>query len=253
MAATAIDTQSIHPAKVDWRAVATFYVIACAISWPIFWLRNQHPDQWTALAVPNVLKSWAPAFGPLIAGLLSRILFRRTHPARITLLGTSAWRSLAFAGVLVAAMTAVGLGGDQSHIDGLIYSGVFMVYGFCEETGWRGFLQDAVRPLPEWQRYTLIGVLWGAWHFTTFLAGGPAEVIPRLALMAVIWIGGSWGMGRATDATRSLTVAALLHVTFNLFRSVPPATAATVLAPCVIAWILLIRSWPRKPKASTSF
>jgi hypothetical protein len=36
-----------------------------------------------------------------------------------------------------------------------------------EELRWRGFLQDALRPLPPVKRFVLIGVMWEFWHFTT--------------------------------------------------------------------------------------
>ena len=35
--------------------------------------------------------------------------------------------------------------------------GFFQVLG--EELGWRGFLQDALRPLPRMRRYVLIGAM----------------------------------------------------------------------------------------------
>jgi len=232
--------------RVDWRAVCTFYAMACGFSWPLLWVRDRHPDLWAAWGLPGVVQSWLPAFGPLLAGIAARWLFRRTHTARIGLTGTSRVRSLGFALILVATMTVAGLP-DRPHLTGLLYSGAFLVYGFCEETGWRGFLQDALHPLPEPQRYVLIGLLWGVWHFTTFLSGSPRQVGLRLALLSLLWIGGSWGIGAAVEATRSLTVAALFHVTFNLFRSLSLGTTLTVLVPCVVAWVWLLRTWPAPP------
>ena len=42
--------------------------------------------------------------------------------------------------------------------------GFFNILG--EELGWRGFLQDALRPLARLPRYVLLGAIWEFWHFT---------------------------------------------------------------------------------------
>ncbi len=238
-------TQISNTARVYWPSVTFFYLLACAISWPVFYVRNQHPDVWAAWLASGVVKSLLPATGPLIAGLASRWLFRRHYEIRVTFAGTSLLRSLAAIAAFAATLTAVGIGADEPHLTGLLYAAVFLAYAFFEETGWRGFLQDALRPLPEFHRYLLIGILWGSWHFTTFLAGTPKQVAIRLTLMSALWIGGSWGMGKVVEFTHALTVAALFHLTFNLFRSIPTEKAGIVLGVCIPVWVLLLLKWPR--------
>ena len=41
-----------------------------------------------------------------------------------------------------------------------------------EELGWRGFLQDALRPLTPYKKYIIIGVMWELWHFTNRMSAG---------------------------------------------------------------------------------
>ena len=119
-----------------------------------------------------------------------------------------------------------------------------LAYGFGEELGWRGFLQDALRLLPQVRRYLAIGVLWGAWHLTTFASGSLSEVVMRMAFMSALWILGSWGIGTAVDVTRSVAVATVLHLTFNFTRHLPGSLAWPAMGLSVLAWIALFRKWP---------
>ena len=89
--------------------------------------------------------------------------------------------------------------------------------------------------------------LWGVWHFTTFTSGEPFDVAKRLALMTALWVGGSWGIGVAVERTRSLSVAAMLHLVFNLVRALPVTKSAPLLGMCGVAWWLVLRDWPLPP------
>ena len=235
------------PDRVNWASVAVYYAIACAISWPLFWWRDRHRESWTAWDVPGFVKGWAPAIGPAVGAMIAMAIFRRTHRRTVSIFGTSVVRSLGFVAVPIVAMTAVGVGDDGPHLTGLLSGMVFLVYALGEELGWRGFLQDAVRPLAPAPRYLTIGLLWGAWHFTTFASGGPAEVATRMAMMAAIWVLGSWGIGLAVDKSRSILVAAMLHLTFNLSRALPGSKVFLVLGPSIAAWVVLLNRWKSGP------
>ncbi len=232
--------------RVNRLSVATFYLTACAISWPIFWIRDKHPAVWNSWDFPVWFnKGWLPALGPFLACLLALFLFRRSHRRRITLFGTSPLRSALFIAIPWIALGWAGYGSDEPHLTGLLFGAVYIVYGFLEESGWRGFLQDALQPLPEWKRYCSIGVLWGVWHFTSFLSGTATVVALRLTMMGALWIGGSWGIGKVAERTRSLSTAAMLHLIFNLSTALPAAKLLPVLAASGLSWILLLKNWPR--------
>jgi membrane protease YdiL (CAAX protease family) len=236
--------------KVNWRSVALYYLIACGIAWPIFWIRDKTPDIWRAWNFPLWFnKGWLPAFGPLLGALICLWIFRKTHRRRITFLGTSPIRSAAFVAIALVTLTVVGIGTDEPHLTGLLFAAVYTVYGFLEETGWRGFLQDALQPLPVRTRYLVIGLMWGVWHFTTFAGGAPAQAAQRLALMTLVWIAGSFGLGVAAEKTRSISVTAMLHLIFNLSNALEPAKLIPVLVICITTWVLLLRGWPAPPAA----
>lgn len=67
---------------------------------------------------------------------------------------------------------------------GAVINSVFTV---GEETGWRGFLLPALRPLGTWPALLITGVVWGLWHAPVILLGydfGRPD-ISGLALMVV--------------------------------------------------------------------
>ncbi len=229
--------------RVSWPAVCSYYAIACAISWPFFWWRDESPASWAAWTAPGFVKGLLPAAGPALAALAVFLLFRKTHRRVVTLVGTSAVRSAIFLVAPILVFGILGSGNDQPHLTGLLYGTFLAVYGFGEELGWRGFLQDALRPLAPPLRYLSIGLLWGAWHFTTFLHGSPRQIAIRLTMMIVLWVAGSWGIGQAVEQTRSVLVAAALHLGFNYITLLPTDKWLPLLGISVVVWIVVLRGW----------
>jgi len=136
--------------QVHWKAVGLFYFLACAISWPSFWWRDMHTASWAAWRVPGFLKMAPIMWGPGIAALVALAVFRRSHPKTITLFGGVVGRSLAFYLVPFVLLAVAGLPGSGSPGRVVSFTVLLAVIGFFnilgEELGWRGFLQDALRP-----------------------------------------------------------------------------------------------------------
>jgi len=126
----------------------------------------------------------------------------------------------------------------------------FQILG--EELGWRGFLQDALRPLPRVGRYVLIGAMWEFWHFTNRIYGNE-NVLLTLAVSYPVVILISWIIGEATDRSRSLVVAVTLHAWVNLLFELgqyPITYVALLLA--VPFWIYLLRTWDARGSRSAT-
>jgi membrane protease YdiL (CAAX protease family) len=232
------------PQRVHWPAVIFFYVVACAIAWPLFWWRDRLQASWAAWPVPEAVKTLLPALGPALGALLALAIFRKHHRRTVSFAGTSWRRSLLFAAIPSALVVAVGVGQEQPHLTALFFVEVHIVYAVCEELGWRGFLQDALAPLPPRRRFVLIGVLWGFWQLTTYAYGGLGPGLVRFALMFVVWIGGSWGIGRAVDRSRSLVVAAMLHLVIVFGENLTTKRGLFVLVLSGAAWLYLLWTWP---------
>ena len=239
----------MNTAKVNWKAVIVYYVLACAISWPFFWWRDMENESFRAWQIPGILKSATYMWGPGLAAIICFFIFRKTHIRTISFGGTSWLYSLSFYWVPLLALAAAGAPnreGIPPHLFPLALGimAVFTILG--EELGWRGFLQDALRPLPRAYRYILIGVLWEAWHFTNRTSQGSLqEILLRVGLFTIFTIVLSFIMGEATDRSKSLIVAVTLHAWVNLVFELPQTSTYIIAALCVPFWAFLLYKWPQ--------
>src|SRR6516225_8088585 len=162
-------------------------------------------------------------WGPGLAALAVLGLRRVHQPRTITFFGPSRRHSLTFfvLPLITLATVYAPLVGSRAAIVGLLaVLGFFNILG--EELGWRGFLQDALRPLPRGWRYLTIGVLWEFWHFTNRTSGPDlSETVRGLMLWYPMVIALSVVIGEATDRARSLIVAVTLHFWIDALLEVP--------------------------------
>jgi membrane protease YdiL (CAAX protease family) len=239
--------------RVDWRSVIVFFALACAWSWPFFWWRDMHPEAWMAWRFPMPLKNTLLMWGPAIAALVCFRLFARTHRRTVTFTGGARWRALAFYLVpqfvlAIAGLSMPEMGGQRAHALVLLIAVVGLVNILGEELGWRGFLQDALRPLARPARYVLIGLMWTAWHFTNLFASREGtELMTYLAWYVPLTIVLSAVIGEATDRSRAVLVAVTLHAWLNLTWEFPGTGTYIVLALSLPYWAWLLWSWPREP------
>jgi membrane protease YdiL (CAAX protease family) len=191
-------------------------------------------------------------WGPGLAALAIFGLRRVHHPRTITFFGSSRWRSLAFfvlPVITLATVYAPIVGSRAALVGVLLVLGFFNILG--EELGWRGFLQDALRPLSRGWRYLTIAVLWEFWHFTNRTSGPDlSETVRGLMLSYPTVIALSVIIGEATDRAGSLVVAVTLHFRADALFEVPrlldgPAWPTyLVLALSLIFWFVLLWLWP---------
>ena len=225
------------------------------MSWPFFWWRDIHPASWQAWKFPDPLKISTFMWGPGLAALAVLILRRLHHPRTITLFGRSRRWSLCFfiLPLITLGVVYAPLVGSRAAIVGLLaVLGFFNILG--EELGWRGFLQDALRPLPRGWRYLTIGILWEFWHFTNRTHGADvSETVHSLMFSypAVILL--SVFIGEAADRARSLIVAVTLHFWIDALFEVPrlvdgPAWPTyLVFGLSLVFWAVLLWNWPSNP------
>ena len=167
------DTQ----ARPNWRAIVTFYVLACALSWPFFWWRDVHTGSWKAFPLPEEIKDLT--WGPAVAALLVFWIMPATRRWAVSFFGPS-WRRRS----LLCRADPVAFIGYRIHSGALSYKLLYylMIGGVStlgEELGWRGFLQGSLRPLGRVRGYLLVALMWEMWHFTSHLKGTLTEVVSR--------------------------------------------------------------------------
>jgi uncharacterized protein len=245
--------RTTSPRQVNWLAVVVFFTIACAWSWPFFWWRDMHPESFRAFPLPYPLKNALLMWGPGIAALVCLRWFRSTHVRTIVMFGGARLRALAFYGVPMLALALVGI--DSPEFGGVTHAMVLVIaiVGFVnilgEELGWRGFLQDALRPLSRPGRYVLIGLMWVSWHFTNLFAHREgAELWFYLGWYVPLTITLSVLIGEATDQARAVVVAVTLHAWMNLLMEFGAAGTYAVFACALPFWVWLLRGWPREER-----
>jgi len=118
-----------------------------------------------------------------------------------------------------------------------------------EETGWRGFLLPALRPLGTWPALVLTGALWGLWHAPIILLGYDFGRPDALGLVLMILGCTAYGtfIGWLRIRSASIWPSVIAHGAFNAaggFAAVVIA-AGTTADPAAVgplgwaAWILL--------------
>jgi len=185
-------------------------------------------------------------WGPGIAAVVCMVAFRGSHCRVITLAGNLWSRSILFYAVpflLLAAFRAHVLYGYNRPA--LVAAFPMFVSILGEELGWRGFLQDALRPLSPVKRFVLIGALWEFWHFTTRTTHGwsPLRIAVTLFISysAVILL--SFIIGYATERSHSVIVAVSLHMYIdNLLNNLDLYVPLLLALPI---WALLLWTWPK--------
>lgn len=231
---TAVKLNRSHLAQVNWKAVIFFYILACGLSYGLHFLPN------LTEGILPIHEVFTYGLGPVLAALMTRFVFPNQHQT-ITVLGTSPIKTCLFVATPVLLSAIIGVhnrAGQNEHLFGLLAGVSGILYGFGEEMGWRGWLQDALRPLPTFWRVTLIGILHAGWHLTflpnlSAVSGGQVNgliVVGILILMA-------WGFGSLVDTTKSVLMVACAHECMTI--AVHPVSLALTL----LVWIWLTRNW----------
>jgi membrane protease YdiL (CAAX protease family) len=206
-------------------------------------------------------------WGPGIAALVSFALFRGKHCRTITFWGNSKIRSACFYLLPMlllafirppAARVLFGIvrnpqdfvGAASPFMFGLFTLLMFM-FGLGEELGWRGFLQDALRPFRFFPRFVCLGVLWEFWHFTNRIAHGSARVVAiTLAISYPAVIIASFIIGIAVERSRSLCVAVTIHQWGDFLFNLSGTKTYVVFGISVFIWIYLLWRWPQTAQRS---
>ena len=227
----------MNKTSVGWVYPALFYGIAFTLSLPFNSASLAGTLPLRTLIAP-AWQSWMflpAALGPLIGAIVCYRLDRSTI-RRMTLLGNDPVASFLIALLpVVVFMVADSL---RAGLKGGLYAGatasLALVYALGEEAGWRGYLQDALRPLRAPLRYLIVGVLWWAWHarFATFFDG---------TLFLLIVVASAFLLGHVAQETRSLLMVASMHSAIMLLTmgGSPGLYHSVAGGVIVLGWILI--------------
>ncbi|WP_207382682.1 CPBP family intramembrane glutamic endopeptidase [Flavobacterium subsaxonicum] len=209
--------------KVNYPAIGLFYIIAIALRY----LTNKTSllEGFTNGFLKIILQGAGPAIGAWVVFLLFKI---KHKPSLRGNYNTISSPLLLYWGLPITLILGVeyAVKGTFSFVAIL----AVLVYGLLEEIGWRGFLQQELKPLPEFLNILLVATLWFTWHLNF-------EVTTSNALFFGILIVGTWGIGKVADTTHSLLAASAFHSVNNFFTETD-TLKITILATLVTIWVI---------------
>jgi len=234
-----------------WFGIGIFIVLAVSISLPFRWdLIGMSFLAATVLGVP-VWRALLEGSGPIVATLIATRGFRH-HWRPITFAGSSLPHAAAMLAVPCLAFLLIGIPNDDGtspRLFGLALGMTTVAYCVFEETGWRGYLQNALQPIPPVQRHTVIGMVWYAWHLP-FLAEN--ATLGNQAVFLAVLVGASFLLGRLADEMHSVFLAAAFHLIVNLlsfnhlFGGTTLDRKLLLIAVCVALWVPILLHWKRR-------
>jgi len=235
--------------------ISIFYIIGIVLSNVFrFDLLNLYKSKETLSVLELLLTSPLGAIGLLIGALISLYLLKKERKLSFSLFGTSWKWSLIMLSIPIILLAIFGVqneNGLNAHYYGLIGGIGTLIYCFCEEIGWRGYLQDELKSVKEWKRVLLIGVLWYLWHLSFISNQNFIDNIQFLGWM----IFGSWGIGKVIDLTKSIIAATCFHMIINIMmfntlmkNGIDGSSKLIILGVSVAIWILILIIWGKENK-----
>ncbi len=235
--------------------ISTFYVIGITLSNVFrFDLLKLHESKEILSVLELLLTSPLGAIGLLIGALISIHLLKKERNLHYSLFGTSRKWSLIMLAVPVILLAIFGVNNENGlniHYYGIIGGIGTLIYCFCEEMGWRGYLQDELKSMKEWQSVLLIGFLWYFWHLPFVSNQNFMDNIQFLTWM----IFGSWGIGKVIDSTKSILAATCFHMIVNIMmfnnlmkNGIDGFSKLVIVGVSVAIWILILIIWKKEIK-----
>jgi len=241
--------ENIHKdVNIKWHFVVVFYVVAFSLS-GLFnsgFLNSYYQTLTKGYFISDL--TYLPAcLGTLIAALLV-LLLDKFHIRTINFLGNSPLKNIATSITPILVFSLVGLDNNyklNQHYFAFSFAAINLIYAVMEEIGWRGYLQDALRPLSEKYRFLLIGLLWWAWHFrynTTF----------DFTVFPLICVAGSFLIGQFTEKSKSFFTAGAMHCLIILLTNSGEPTKDKMMAGglTILIWVGIGKWW--KPESEQS-
>jgi membrane protease YdiL (CAAX protease family) len=228
--------------KPNWHAIIAYYFVACLWSWPLFWWRDVHSTSWKALPIPAEFQSPLIMWGPGLAAIVVFFVFPQVRSRFLSLPGTS-WKRSALCFLIPIGFACIAYAIASKKFAWKLGPDL-IVWGFAclgEELGWRGFLQDALRPLGRIRGGLLLALMWTVWHFTMTWNG----LISHLETLFPALVALTFVLAFLTERTGSLALAATVHAWFDLgFSSGGYFRWAALAAVPVLIW--MIWTWPKR-------
>ena len=222
--------------KIDWRRVLIVYIIAMILTFSFLKLPNGIREFGSLFVDFKLPFSWNHGIALLITSVIGYKFFKTERET--TFLGNDRIKSIIFPLIVLVAYSIVGISnkyGINENLYGLFFVAMTFIYDIMEESFWRGYLNDLIRPKYLFAKYIITGILWSLWHlliFDNFNQFGGFHIFLILSIIA------SFIIGFATTKTNSILVAASIHallISRDLY--------VTII--CFVIWTTMILTWKK--------
>ncbi|MFT5238422.1 MAG: membrane protease YdiL (CAAX protease family), partial [Flavobacteriaceae bacterium] len=152
----------------------------------------------------------------------------------------------------IIILTIIGVKNEfdlDSHLYGFIAITTTLIYCIMEEYGWRGYLQEELKTLKPWLKYSIIGLIWYLWHLTFLTKATFGDNLFFLAMM----IFGSWGIGQVAESTKSILASACFHLIIQIMMfnalikdGIDGKEKLIILGASVALWFVIIKKWEKE-------
>lgn len=208
--------------KVNYFAILTFYLVAISLRY----LTNKTEllNGISSEFIKVLLQGAGPAIGAFVAFAVFKI-----KPV-LSLKGN--YKKAVFPFFLFWMLPIVLILSVEYFVKGTIsYQAVFaiLIYGLLEEIGWRGFLQQELKTLPQMLNVLIVATLWFIWHLNFDMTSS------NLLFFGILLLG-TWGIGKVADSTQSLLAVSAFHSLNNFFTDLNQ-TKILILATLIIVWV----------------
>lgn len=171
--------------KINYLSIIAFYLIAISIRYLTD--KTNLLDGIDNYFLKIILRGTGPAIGAIITFLAFKIKPVMTFRGHFKKVWTPVFL---FWGLPIVMITITSYVINEPLPYGFILA--VLLYGLFEEIGWRGFLHQALKPLPKIASILVVSVLWFVWHLNFELS------IANLVFFGILVLG-SWGIGKVAD------------------------------------------------------
>jgi membrane protease YdiL (CAAX protease family) len=181
-----------------------------------------------ALTPDSLIYIILTGIGPLLGALLVMILFKRK--LEYSSFGLSVRKSLISAFIPICLFFFYDLITQNDSFSNTFIIITCLIYSYCEEFGWRGYLQSELINLPTLRRVSIITLIWFIWHLNYNVDQGNA-------MFLLILFFGSWGIGQIAINTKSIIVCACFHAVINIVYNIQMnLISISLIIISIISW-----------------
>ena len=226
----------LNAIKTDWKTIIIVYGIGMLLTFLILKLPNGLKELGLLLFDFKIPFNWNHGIALLITTGVGYNYFKTKRET--TFLGNNRLKSIIFPLIVLVAYSIVGISnkyGINENLWALFFVSMTLVYDIMEESFWRGYLNDLIKPKYLAIKYIITGILWSFWHlliFEDFNQWGGFHIFLFLSILI------SFIIGFATTRTNSILVAASIHallISRNLY--------VTII--CFVIWGVMIWTWKK--------